>query len=98
MQNLDSLVAMIMKAKYLSHSTILDAKVGSWPSLVWRSILASKDLIQNGVIWSMGDRGNVRVWGNKWLPMPTSFSLHSPKPTHVQNMKVCDLIDREEQQ
>jgi hypothetical protein len=74
MQNPDSLVAMIMKAKYFSrntnffvflkgHSTILDAKVGSRPSLAWRSILASKDLIQNGVIWRMGDRGNVRVWG-----------------------------------
>jgi hypothetical protein len=61
MQKLDSLVALIMKAKYFSQSTILDAKLRSWPSLTWMSILASKELIYDGIVWRIGNGKEVRV-------------------------------------
>ena len=58
----DSLVALIMKDKYFSQSTILDAKLGSRPFLAWRSILASKELICDGTVWRIGNGKEVRVW------------------------------------
>jgi hypothetical protein len=61
MQKPESLVALIMKAKYFSQSNILDAKLGSRPSLAWMSILASKELICDGTIWRIGNGNEVRV-------------------------------------
>jgi hypothetical protein len=50
MQNPESLVGLIMKAKYFPNNTILEAKLGTRPSLIWKSLLASKELVHNGVI------------------------------------------------
>jgi hypothetical protein len=50
MQNPESLMGLIMKAKYFLNNTILEAKIGPRLSLAWRSMMASKELIQNGVI------------------------------------------------
>jgi hypothetical protein len=98
MQNPESLVVLIMKAKYFFNCTILEAKLGSRPSLAGRSILASKDLIQNGVIWRIGNGNDVRIWGEKWLLTPSSFSVQTPRSAHSENMKLSDLIDMEERQ
>jgi hypothetical protein len=49
-------------------------------------------------IWRIGDGKNVNVWGDNWLPKSASSDIYSPKPGHIQNMKVCDLIDWEQQQ
>jgi hypothetical protein len=48
LQNPDSLVTAIMKAKYFPYGTMLDANLGSRPSMAWRSILSSKDIIRSG--------------------------------------------------
>lgn len=45
----DSLMARILKAKYFKHSCFLNAKVGSQPSFVWRSILWGRMVFQNGL-------------------------------------------------
>jgi hypothetical protein len=96
--NLDSLAATIMKAKYFPNCSIMEANVGSRPSLVWRSILASKDLIEDGAIWRIGDGRSVKIWGDKWLPRTKSSMVYSPRISNLQNMKVDELIDREEKQ
>lgn len=38
-QNSDSLVGRIYKAKYHPNSTFMNAKIGGNPSFIWRSIL-----------------------------------------------------------
>jgi hypothetical protein len=50
MQNLESLVGLIMKAKYFPNNSFLETKLGPRPSMAQKSLLASKELIQNGVI------------------------------------------------
>ncbi|KAH9663932.1 reverse transcriptase domain-containing protein [Citrus sinensis] len=44
LQHPDSLMAKILKAKYFKHSGFMDAKLGSHPSFVWRSILWGRQL------------------------------------------------------
>jgi hypothetical protein len=33
------------------------------------------------------------VWGEKWVPIPNSFSIKTPKPAHMENIFVSSLID-----
>lgn len=43
-QALDSLVARVMKRRYFRHSDFMEAKLGSNPSYIWRSILGEERL------------------------------------------------------
>ena len=61
LKNTESMVGSIMKAKYFRNNSILEATLGPRPSLGWRNLLASKELIQNGVIWRIGNGRDVRV-------------------------------------
>jgi hypothetical protein len=51
----------IMKGKYYPNGSILDAKLGSKPSFIWRSILSSRSLIQDGLVWRIGDGSQVHI-------------------------------------
>lgn len=73
LQNLNSLAATIIKAKYYLHSTILEAMVGKRPSFAWRSIMSAYDLLKNGLVCRVGDGKDIKIWGDRWLPTPTSF-------------------------
>jgi hypothetical protein len=95
LKNPDSLTARIMQAKYFPHTTIMDAALGNRPSLAWRSILAAKDLVYEGVLWRVGDRNDIKIWGDKWLPTPSSHSVQSPRIPMMEDMKVSSLIDQE---
>jgi hypothetical protein len=53
--------------------------LGSRPSFAWRSIFSAKDLLQQGLIWRVGNGQNIQVWGGRWLPVPVSYSVQSPK-------------------
>ena len=50
-QELHSLVAKVFKARYYPSSSFLEAKLGSNPSYVCRSMLASQELLKRGVRW-----------------------------------------------
>ena len=54
----DSLVAKVMKARYFKHSSFMKAKIGSYPSFIWRSILWGRDVVEKGLRWRIrnGDR------------------------------------------
>jgi hypothetical protein len=84
-----------MQVKYFPHTSIMEAGIGNRPSQAWRSILAAKDLVQEGAIWRVGNGEDIKVWGDKWLPNPTSYSVQSPRLNRSENMRVSSLIDKD---
>lgn len=55
MNNLDSLVARVIKAKYYPTTSFMESKLGHTPSYLWRSIWASNELLRMGCRWCVGD-------------------------------------------
>ena len=53
-QDPSSLARSIIKAKYYPRGSLLEAKLESRPSYAWRSIMASRDLLQEGMFWRVG--------------------------------------------
>lgn len=43
----------------------------------------------------MGDGKSIKVWGDRWLPTPTYFSIQSPQGVLSSTTKVAALIDHE---
>jgi hypothetical protein len=74
----DSLTTRIMKAKYFPSCSILEAQLGNKPSYAWSSILKSKDLVKEGLIWRIGNGESVPIWGAKWVPIKTTYCVQSP--------------------
>jgi len=96
MQEPNSMATQILKAKYFPSSNFLEAPMGSKPSFAWRSLCNAKDLLSQGLVWRIGDGNSVKIWGDRWLPTPTSFSVQScPRILDVSS-HVAVLIDQEQ--
>jgi hypothetical protein len=90
----DIITAKIMKAKYYPNESILEAKLGTKPSFIWRSIYKSRALVKEGLIWRIGDGSRVHIWGDKWLPIPTTYCVQSPPKNLAPDALVSELIER----
>jgi hypothetical protein len=89
-----SLTARIIKAKYYPHSSIMEASLRNRPYFAWRSIPSSRTLLQQGMVWRVGDGRSIQVLGDRWLPTPISFFVQSPRWILDENATVADLIDQ----
>lgn len=92
-QNPDSLVARILKEKYHPNDTFLGAPLSKKSSYVWRSIWHAKKLLNEGLVWQVGNGRRIKIWGDKWLISPTTYAIQSPVHILLADARVCDLID-----
>jgi hypothetical protein len=95
MQDPDSVASKILKAKYFPQTSFLEAKLGSKPSYTWRSIFNARELLVEGLQWRVGDGQSIKIWGEKWLPIPSSYSVQSTPRSLTVDCLVADLIDHD---
>jgi hypothetical protein len=55
LQSPESLLAKILKAKYYHNSFYMDAKLGLKPFFTWRSIHGTRDILEAGLLWRVGN-------------------------------------------
>jgi hypothetical protein len=91
----DGLVSQILRAKYYTNSTILEAKLGANLSYAWRSILGACDILKEGLFCRIGNGEKTRIWGDKWVPISTTYAIHSVPRELDGEAKVVELIDRD---
>uniref|UniRef100_A0A803QGZ0 RNase H type-1 domain-containing protein n=1 Tax=Cannabis sativa TaxID=3483 RepID=A0A803QGZ0_CANSA len=75
-QNPNSLLSLILKARYFPQSSILEAVPGHSPSFSWRSILWGRDLMASGLIWKVGPGKLGDIPGSQ-------FASNSAQPTQI---------------
>jgi hypothetical protein len=71
-QDPNFLVSQVLKAKYFPHGYFLYFDLGNRPLYVWRSLLSAKELLQEGLVWRIGDGKSIKIWHDRWIPMPIS--------------------------
>ncbi|XP_065620004.1 uncharacterized protein LOC136063482 [Quercus suber] len=91
--NEQSLFYRVYKVRYFPNCSFLMEELGSNPSAVWRSLLATREVVREGSTWQIGDGSRIRVTTHKWLPNAPAF-LHEPNA----EMKVRELIDQSSRQ
>lgn len=78
-QNLNSLCAQVLEQTYFPNTHIFQAKKDSSPSWLWSSLLTSRDLLQKGSLWNIGNSCSVNVFSDHWIlsipPQPINLSL-----------------------
>ena len=60
-QRPDSLIHRVLKVKYFAKTSFLDAQVGKKPSYIWRSLMAAKLVLRDGIRWSVGDGKSIKI-------------------------------------
>ncbi|KAH9717651.1 reverse transcriptase domain-containing protein [Citrus sinensis] len=87
----DLLVTRVLKARYYKETDFLQARAGSNPSYIWRSILWGRQVLQKGIRWRIGSGEKIQICRDNWIPRPETF-----KPISTQNVaadaSVADLI------
>lgn len=62
-----SLLSQVYKGRYYANKEFLECGKGYRPSYAWRSILFGRELLQKGLIKSIGNGNSTYVWGEKWI-------------------------------
>ncbi|KAH9658603.1 putative reverse transcriptase/RNA-dependent DNA polymerase [Citrus sinensis] len=88
----DSLVARVLQAKYFQSKNFLDAKLGSNPSYIWRSLLWGRKIICSGSRWRVGNGQKIHVRKTNWIPQPSTFQP-VVKPSLPPDPMVSELIN-----
>lgn len=91
--NQNSLAYRVLKAKYFPRCDFVEASLGNNPSFSWRSIMSAQRLVREGIRWRVENGRDIRIWGDKWLPSPTTFRVTSPRQFLHQDTRVSELID-----
>lgn len=95
LQETNTLVSTIMKAKYYPDSTILDAKLGNNPSYVWRSLVAAMDVVKAGARRQIGNGQATKIWHIPWLPSEDNGCVTTIMPEHLKDDTVNSLMNEE---
>ncbi|KAA3480252.1 reverse transcriptase [Gossypium australe] len=88
----DSLLAQSLKAKYYPNSNFFEARLGSIPSLTWRSVWSAKGLLAKGLCWRVGTGSKISIWNDLWISGKETDRI--PNQANNVNIElVSDLID-----
>ncbi|KAK8341379.1 hypothetical protein V6Z12_A08G162600 [Gossypium hirsutum] len=88
----NSLVAQVFKAKYFPEDVFLNSRLGNNNSFVWRSIWATKGILEEGCCWKVGSSPSILVINDNWIPDSRNFRLSSSN-FNLPDFKVAELID-----
>ncbi|KAG6730953.1 hypothetical protein I3842_01G105500, partial [Carya illinoinensis] len=90
---LDTLSSKILKAKYFPNTSLSHASCGPKSLYLWKSLHQSIPLVEECLIWRVGDGTRIRIWKAKWLNRPSTHMIQSPMSVLSKNSIVADLID-----
>lgn len=62
---------------------------------MWRSILATRKVIERGSRWCIGNGESVQIWKDRWIPNPDSCRVISQVGAHSGLERVSSLLDTE---
>ncbi|XP_050222495.1 uncharacterized protein LOC126672583 [Mercurialis annua] len=89
----NNLMVKVFKAKYFPNSTFLEAKLGSNPSYVWRSIFESQAAMVKGSRVRIDNGRKTSIWNSPWVLPDNSGHITTPMPISLSKAKVCDLFE-----
>ena len=85
----------IFKAHFFPYCSIIEAKESASGSYAWKSTLYSRDVIQRGSCWRVGDGRSIKIWQHHWLPIKLQTKIASPVVETMGEATVYYLVDVE---
>jgi hypothetical protein len=89
----ESLVAQVFKQKYFPNDSFLNSGLGRNPFYVWRSVWNAKRSLNDGLIWRVGNGDSIKIWGDRWIPSPSTYTIKTPHRILDRHQTISSLID-----
>lgn len=89
----DSLLCRVLKGRYFRYSNPMEAKNANSPSFGWKSMMAAKSLLQEGLRKNIQSGFNTRVWSDNWIPTVPARPAKDKGIYRDPNLYVNHLID-----
>ncbi|KAA3476902.1 reverse transcriptase [Gossypium australe] len=89
--------ARVFKAKYFPDCNFHFSSFGRSSSFVWRSIWATKDALEKGLIWKVSTGENISVFEDAWIPNYDNARL-TAGVGNSHFVKVPELINSNERE
>ncbi|XP_041011395.1 uncharacterized protein LOC121255185 [Juglans microcarpa x Juglans regia] len=93
--NTQSLASRVLKAKYFPSTEFSSARVRKGDSFVWKSITAARPLLYEGLLWKIGNGNQVKIWSDRWLPIPMSYKTQCLPKVLNTKASISSLIDQD---
>ena len=90
--NPNSLVALVLKAKYFPSVDFLNSQLGNNISYTWKSIWAAKGILAEGLCWKVGRGTKISISRDYWIPVLPRDRL-PVLSSNLNDSKVAELID-----
>ena len=90
----DSLCMAMLRSKYKVRVDCLRRKPVKWATLIWRAIEKTKNVIEKGACFLVGDGCSINVWMDPWIPRIEGFKT-KPRDRLIpkNSMAVSSLIN-----
>ncbi|XP_039053105.1 uncharacterized protein LOC120195038 [Hibiscus syriacus] len=97
LQQPQSLVARVYKAKYFPSCDILQASLGDHPSFAWRSLLHVINALRYGFHWRLGINSVVPMHGARWggvfpVQFETNYMDNTAQPVLCGDFMILDAL------
>lgn len=93
MKNQDTLVSKVFKAKYFPNYYFLVMELGTNPSLLWRSLWKSQQVLVLQSRWRIGDGSSINVMLDPWVRGVQGGRMEAPQEDHVYSLMAQELMD-----
>lgn len=92
LNNPESLVARIFKARYFPDKNVLEAQKGNNASFIWSSICEAKEELYRGFKWVLGDGRSIKNFSEQWLRGKEDYMVDSDYVSSSRNAMVCEFF------
>jgi hypothetical protein len=89
----DSLLARVMRDKYYPGVDFMGSDLGKRPSFAWRSIWQAKSLLEEGLMWRVGNGEKIKIWKDRWIPTSSTHRIQDPVQLLSREAKVAEIIN-----
>lgn len=84
--------SQVLKGCYFRHGDIMTAGIGNNPSFIWRSLVWSREILENGLLWRVGNGKSIKIFEDNWVPGVTS-KIGIPNGSCQRDATVDSLIN-----
>lgn len=92
MNNPNSLVARVYRARYFPTDHILKAQRGVDASFIWTGICEARDVLSMRFKWVLGDGKSIEIFSDPWLKGKGDFRVENQHVNRNNSEKICEYF------